>query len=216
MNALAPSLDAEKPHRPFPIICAMLACGLLHLTACNQSQNDPGVKFDPCQSIREADPHCGWNAHWEDSGISVNKIDGSKTEFLETESLDADGMDYGDLHYATLTLCFENGKLCHGQSIGVAVKVHGMVSPSDDESEYSTSVRLRFDDGAPTRQTWGISDDHDALFPRGHEKQFATQLKQHKKLILEFSYYEKAPRTVSFDLTGLDGAMQLKGLQLGS
>jgi hypothetical protein len=26
---------------------------------------------------------------------------------------------------------------------------------------------------------------------------------QHKKLVVEFSYYEQAPRTVTFDLSGL-------------
>jgi hypothetical protein len=50
------------------------------------------------------------------------------------------------------------------------------------ESEYSTPVRLKFDDDRPLRQTWGISDSHDTLFPFGREKQFLTQLMQHNKL----------------------------------
>lgn len=166
------------------------------------------ANFDPCESLREQDPHCGWKAHWEDSAVSVNAIDGTKTEFLTMESLDPDGTDDGDLHYATLKLCFDNGKLCGGKSIGVGVRVHGML----DDSDYNTAVRYKFDDGSPVRQAWGVSDDHEMLFPFGREKQFAAELGQHRKLILEFSYFEKAPRTVNFDLTGLDAAMKSKGL----
>jgi hypothetical protein len=47
--------------------------------------------FDPCESVRQLDPHCGWNPHWDDSGVSTNAIDGTKNEFLSLESTDADG-----------------------------------------------------------------------------------------------------------------------------
>jgi hypothetical protein len=168
--------------------------------------------FDPCEGLREKDPHCGWKAHWDDSGVSVNPMDGTKSEFLAMESLDATDAQYGSLRYAELRLCFENGKLCGGKDVGVAIEVHGMLQSVDYDSEYSTLVRVRFGEGNPVRQTWGISDDHEALFPHGHEKQFASQLLQHNKLYIEFSYFEKAPRTISFDLAGLDDSMKSKGL----
>lgn len=170
------------------------------------------AKFDPCESLRETDPHCGWKSHWENSGVSTNAIDGTKTEFLSMESSDADGVDFGKLHYAELRICFENGKLCGGQHVGVGVTVHGMVAPLNFESEYSTQVRLKFDDDKPLRQTWGISDSHDTLFPHGRERQFLTQLTQHNKLVLEFSYYEKAARTVTFDISGLASKMKSETL----
>lgn len=170
------------------------------------------ISFDPCEGLREKDPHCGWKAHWDDSGTSVNQMDGTKGEFLTMESLDATDEEYGHLRYAELRLCFENGRLCGGKHVGVAVEVHGMLQSVNYDSEYSTAVRVRFDDGSPVRQTWGISDDHDALFPYGREKLFASQLPQHKKLYVEFSYFEKAPRTISFDLTGLDNLMKSKEL----
>jgi hypothetical protein len=44
------------------------------------------AEFDPCEGLRETDPHCGWKPHWDDSGVSVNLIDGAKTEFLSLES----------------------------------------------------------------------------------------------------------------------------------
>ena len=168
--------------------------------------------FDPCQRLREINPHCGWTPHWEDSGISTNAIDGTKTEHLSIESTDADGMDFGHLHYAEIRICFENGKLCGGKHIGVAVSVHGMVEPLGYEQEYSTPVRLKFDNERAERQTWGIADSHDALFPHGREKQFLAQLVQHNKLVLEFSYYEKAARTVTFEISGLTDKMKAVNL----
>jgi len=174
----------------------------------------PDSNFDPCESLRESNPHCGWKPHWDSSGISTNAIDGTKTEFLALESTDADGMDLGKLHYAEMRICFENGQLCGGTHVGVAVNVHGMIESLGYETgqQYSTPIRLKFDDEKPLRQTWGIADSHDALFPHGHEKQFLTQLTQHKKLVLEFSYYEKAPRTVTFEISGLAEKMKSENL----
>jgi hypothetical protein len=161
------------------------------------------ANFDPCESLRATDPHCGWKSHWESSGVSTNAIDGTKTEFLSLESSDADGIDFGKLHYAELRICFENGKLCEGQHVGVGITVHGTLASEGYETEYSTPVRLKLDAERPLSQTWGISDSHETLFPYGHEKQFLDQLMKHNKLVLEFSYYEKSARTVTFDLSGL-------------
>jgi hypothetical protein len=196
----------------------LVAIASATLCGCNKFSGsgvnkESNTGFDPCSTLREIDPHCGWKPHWEDSGPSVNQIDGAKTEFVEMDSSDPDGEDSGDLHYAALRLCFNNGKLCHGDTIGIGVNVHGMVDPVYD-SEYSTQVRYRFDGQSPLRATWGISDNHETLFPSGHEKTFASELLKHKELVLEFSYYEKAPRTITFDLSGLDGALKVKGLSL--
>jgi hypothetical protein len=88
-----------------------------------------------------------------------------------------------------------------------------MVSPLSYDSHSSTPVRLKFDDERPVRQAWGIADNRETLFPHGSEKQFLSQLIGHKKLILEFSYYEKAPRTITFELSGLADQMKSAGLQ---
>lgn len=172
------------------------------------------ASFDPCESLRDTDPHCGWKPHWDDSGVSTNAIDGTKTEFLSLESSDADGMDFGKLHYAELRICFENGKLCGGKHVGVGITVHGMLASEGYESEYSTPVRLKLDQENPLSQTWGISDSHDTLFPYGREKQFLNQIMQHSKLVLEFSYYEKSARTVTFDLSGLADKMKAENLTI--
>ena len=165
---------------------------------------------------RAQDPHCcGWKARWEDTGVSTNAIDGTVTRFLSSESVDPDGADSGSMHYAELRICFRNGRLCSGRAVGVAVDVHGMVEPAgyEPDEDSRTPVRVRFDEEKPVRQKWGITEDHDALYPSGHEEQFLGQLTQHHKLLLEFSYYEKAPRTVTFDLTGLSEKMMMDGLK---
>ena len=190
---------------------------LLTLAGCNGSGAGSAAKsetkFDPCEGLRELNPHCGWTPHWYDTGVSTNAIDGTKTEHLMLESIDPDGMDYGRLHYAELKICFKNGKLCGGDIVGVGVTVHGMVSPLSYDSHHRTPVRLKFDDERPARETWGISDDKETLFPYGHEKQFLSELITHRKLILEFSYYEKAPTTITFELSGLGAQMKTAGLQ---
>jgi hypothetical protein len=178
-----------------------------------ETKADVPARVDPCEAFRETDPHCGWKPHWEDSGVSVSPMDGKKSEFLFLDSTDPDGTDYGRLHYAELKLCFEDGRLCGGQHVKVGVKVHGMVDPVSTDSEYSTAVRVKFDDEKPLRQTWGISDGRDMLFPNGHEKEFVAELKRHGKLILEFNYYEKAPRTVTFELSGLTDKMTASNLE---
>ena len=87
-----------------------------------------------------------------------------------------------------------------------------MIASEGYESEYSTPVRLKLDEEGPLRQTWGISDSHDTLFPYGREKQFLNQIMQHNKLVLEFSYYEKSAQTVTFDLSGLTDKMKTENL----
>jgi len=199
-----------QPHKSESILLFFL---VLMLLGCNGEAGNSAKSFDPCDAVRDIDPHCGWKPHWYSTAASKNAIDGTENQFLSLDSTDADGSDYGRLHYAELRLCFENRKLCGHRSVGVGVKVHGMVSPLSYDSTYSTPVRLKFDDEKPIRETWGISDSHDMLFPSGHEKPFLSQLIAHKKLVLEFSYYEKAPRTITFELSGLKKEIQADGLQ---
>lgn len=168
--------------------------------------------FDPCESLRQLDPHCGWTPHWDHLSGRVNAIDGTRTEFLSLDSTDPDGTSAGRLSYADLEICLENRKLCGKHSVSVGVTVHGMVGPVSYKSQYSTPVRIKFDDDKPFREAWGIADSHETLFPDGREQQFLLQLIRHKKLILEFSYYEKAARTLTFDLSGLDDNLKSLGI----
>ena len=166
-----------------------------------QKASDVGTTADPCKGMRELNPHCGWNPHWINSGHSINAIDGTKTDFLSLDSSSPDGLSSGRLSYAVLELCFEKGKLCGHKAVGAGVDVNGTVQPLSYESEYSTSVRIKFDDERLDRETWGIAANRKTLFPRGREEQFLSQLLQHEQLVLEFSYYEES--STYFDISDI-------------
>lgn len=107
---------------------------------------------------------------------------------------------------AKIVLCFQNGKMCGGSSIGARVDIDGFV-PTD-----GSPVRLKYDDEPAVRQQWAGSDSHDSLFPYGRGKPFLNSLLKHKKLYFEFSKYEEAPQVVTFDVAGLADAMRQAGL----
>ena len=151
--------------------------------------------------------------NWVDLGIRTNAIDGTKREHLFLESTDTVLTSVGELSHAEINLCFEDGRLCR-KVVAVGVNVHGMIAPLSYESHNDTPIRIRFDDEKPSRQTWSIADSHDALFPYGREEQFLLQLIRHKKLILEFSYYEKVPQTLTFEIYGLDDKLKSIGIDV--
>jgi len=196
----------------FRYLTTILSILVLATFGC-QTERTATTRFDPCDSLRQLDPHCGWKPHWNDSGISVNAIDGTKTQFLSLESSSADNVFAGHLQYAELRLCFENGKICGNRTIGVGVDVNGSLESVSYDQDHSTAVRVRFDQEKPTREIWGISDSGDVLFPSGRQQQFISKLLAHKKMILEFSYFQRAPRAITFELSGLKEAIQSAGLQ---
>lgn len=195
-------------HRFSALILAVVMGG------CGKHEAGPAVAIDPCENLRQLDPHCGWTSHWDHMQGRTNAIDGTKTEFLSLDSTDPDGTSGGRLSYADLRICLENGKLCGDKSVGVYVNVHGMVAPVSYETQHSTPVRIKFDDDKPARETWGIVDSNDALFPHGSQNQFLSQLIRHKKLILEFSYYQQVPRTLTFEISDLDDSLKSLGVDI--
>lgn len=152
---------------------------------------------------------------WHIQDPEINPIDNSKIQFLSVGSLEGES----ESHYvsglgsvpvfkstAKIVLCFQNGKLCGGSSIGARVDIDGFV-PTD-----GSPVRLKYDDDPPMRQQWAGSDSHNSLFPYGREKQFLSTLLKHKRLYFEFRKYEEAPKVVTFDVAGLADAMHQAGL----
>jgi hypothetical protein len=125
----------------------ILAVGLL--SGCDKSNSGvrqkAETKIDPCETLRQLDPHCDWSPHWEHSGPSTNAIDGTKTEFLSLDSSEPDGS-------TELRICFENGQLCRHGKVGVGVMGNDMIAPINYENEHSTSVRTKFDDEKPARK----------------------------------------------------------------
>jgi hypothetical protein len=153
---------------------------------------------------------------WHIQAPETNPIDGTKTQFLSVGSIEGkseshyiSGLGSMPIYKSTakIVLCFHNGKLCGGSSIGARVDIDGFV-PTD-----GSPVRLRYDDGQPLRQQWAGADSHNALFPYSRDKQFLTSLLNHKKLYFEFSKYEEAPQVVTFDIAGLADAMKHASLK---
>jgi len=68
-------------------------------------------------------------------------------------------------------------------------------------------VRIRFDDSSPERQFWSESTDHRAIFAPDAVT-FARALTKARKLLFEFTPFEERARTVSFEVSGLDGKLQ--------
>jgi hypothetical protein len=166
-------------------------------------------------------------AGWQSLGSSINPIDGVKTQQLfHTQE---DGIPGKEL---SLVLSFDNGRLS-SKNVGIYLEAGGMVAPASLDDEYHTPVRMRFDDGKPISQKWTITDDHKALTPctdwwsindyavspatpptpYSNGVRFLGQLLHHKKLIVEFSLYEEAPRTVTFNIDGLADEMKKAGLR---
>lgn len=138
----------------------------------------------------------------------TNPIDGVKTQNV---ILSANENSKDSRQAITLTVSFDNGRLAT-KHVGIFVNAGGMVEPLSYEYQHSTSVRLKFDDEKPVRQTWTITDSDDALAPRD-EKGFLTQLLNHQKLALEFSYYHEVPDAFTFDISGLSDVLEKAGLQ---
>jgi len=68
-------------------------------------------------------------------------------------------------------------------------------------------VRIRFDDFSPVRQSWSKSTDHKALFAPDAVT-FARDLTKARKFLFEFTPFEERERTITFEVSGLDGKLQ--------
>ena len=191
---------------------------ILSMLACVSQQQAPrpasdGHSSTTVTSTSTPTPQSSW--HIQDP--ETNPIDGTKTQFLSVGSIEGQseshyvsGLGSIPIHKSTATvvLCFRNGKLCGGSSIGARVDIDGFVTTD------GSPVRLKFDDGQAIRQQWAGSDGHNALFPYGRERQFLISLLNHKKLYFEFNKYEEAPQVVTFDIAGLSDAMKQAGLKI--
>ena len=179
---------------------------LLMLLDCNTAQQVgyPAQQSNPTIAVQPETPTVTTpKSNWRVQDSEINPIDGARDQILVLEANESSRYSRNRID---LVLCFHNGKLYTGQHVGARLDVDGFVT-SD-----SGAVRLKFDDEKPIRENWSASDSHEALFPYGRESHFLVQLLHHKRLAMEFSYYEKASQTVTFDLTGLADDMKAAGL----
>jgi hypothetical protein len=94
-----------------------------------------------------------------------------------------------------------------GKKLDVYVNTPEIV---DDES---ASVRIKFDDGAPTRQTWSRSSDYHAVFspdPLG----LLTRLQGATRFYIEYKPYQRVPETIIFNVAGLSSVLPQEEMAL--
>jgi invasion protein IalB len=70
------------------------------------------------------------------------------------------------------------------------------------------SVTMRLDSNTAVTTRWSVSADKEALFYIGDEQDFLRELMSAKTLVLRSEKYNGSYRTISFDLTGLENAIE--------
>jgi hypothetical protein len=140
---------------------------------------------------------------WEIQAPEINPIDGTKTQFLSTGGI-------GD----SLTLCFQNGKLCSGRYVGVFVASPCIVEGNEDNDSttYERLIRLRFDAEQPRKEMWGIPRDRKGIFPHS-QAAFVAELYKHKQLIVEFGCDIGDSSAITYDIHNLQAAIEVAGLK---
>jgi|GEM_PF-470624 hypothetical protein len=88
---------------------------------------------------------------------------------------------------------------CAGRETDAFVNTHVIVD--------NGSVRVRFDDSPPARQSWSESKDNEALFSPDAVT-FSRNLAKAHNFLFEFNPYRKTAKTITFDVTGLDSKLQ--------
>ncbi|SNS33848.1 zinc-ribbon domain-containing protein [Granulicella rosea] len=159
------------------IFAVLLFVAMILLTAKKSGQSTAATtpaSVPISAPVSSADANPTW-----DKNESVNSIDGVKT----TVYRDSNGR-------STIIVRLK------GKALEAYVITPEMVGYDD------TSVRIRFDDERPVRQSWSRSSDYHALFA-SNPRQFVAKLQASKKLYLEYHPYQKVAETISFDVSGL-------------
>jgi type VI secretion system protein VasI len=71
-----------------------------------------------------------------------------------------------------------------------------------------TDVLNRLDDSPARTLEWSISTDYKATFYPGNDIAFARELQKHERLLLRVTPYGEKPVTATFDLAGLENAIE--------
>lgn len=188
-EAFSPATPAANPNsgtaQKLIIAAAGIVCifGFVALVS-SSSSNVPNqtsastVGVSTTANRSSAPPDADTSSRWY-TNESVNSIDGVKTTVLRNESGEG-----------TIIIRFK------GNALDAYVITPQMVGYED------STVRIRFDDGQATRQSWSRSSDYHAIFasdPRG----LIAKLQTSKKFYLEYHPYQKVAETITFDVSGL-------------
>lgn len=71
-----------------------------------------------------------------------------------------------------------------------------------------TDILHRLDDRPARTLEWSISTDYKAAFYPGNDISFARELQKHDKLLLRVTPYGESPVTATFELAGLENAIE--------
>lgn len=167
--------------------------GLVFLVGCSPKQiSDRSAKgttpTSPCEISNPGNADVDWQFSEE-----VNSIDGKETSIAALNWVDGTGV---------LLRCggadLTRDLLCRSGKLEAYVVTDEMVG--------APTVRVRFDDHQPVRQSWSRSEDYKAVFAPD-ARQFVRDLMKSKELFIEYSPYEKIPKTLHFPTAGLAEAV---------
>jgi hypothetical protein len=170
------------------------------LTGCDSARprSSPEATASPSPTAAPID-----TGNWVIGDIEVNQMDGTKRQTIST----------GDVG-TRIVICFKNGKLCGGNSFGVFITSPcWVVGGYEPYTNFERVIRIKFDNGKPLNDTWGISDDHSAIGPHA-PKQFIEQLKKHQSLAVEFGCDRGDDTVVRYKIQKLQVALDSAGLKL--
>jgi hypothetical protein len=175
--------------------------GVVLLSGCSSPQPPPPAV--QVESPKPAPPEQKSDiGAWYIQDPEISPIDGVRTQLLSTGPIGT-----------RLAVCFEDGKLCGGKHIGVFVTSPCWVDGGEEEgSFYRRQIRLRFDTDKFLVETWGISDDHHGVFPLS-PRTFIASVKQHKSLAVEFGCDRSDSSVVTFEIQGLQAAIEAAGIK---
>jgi hypothetical protein len=198
-NAGIPSLLSQT-FRGVPVPFTALAVELFLGLSLLGGRNSPKPlipQTEGTEIVAQQDPK-PVTGPWYIQKPTVNPIDGVKTQIIRTNEIGSN-----------VVLCFRNGRLC---GVGVYISSPCWVDGGEEEGTlYKRRVRLRFDADQFLVETWNITDDHRAVFPRSPPT-FIANLEKHKSLAFEFGCDRSDSYAETFDIHGLREAIESAGL----
>lgn len=125
----------------------------------------------------------------------VSPIDDSKSYFLILESEDEVPGMFGTSYKPSLYIRFKEGDLESYISYNIYI------------GSSEVDVTTRFDKNEAETESWGLSTDGKAVFAIDSES-FIQSIVEAKTLVVRLTPYGESPKTVSFDLRGIDKAIK--------
>lgn len=170
------------------------------VSSCSQAPPIPAAATPPSfATYSELNPKTDWKV----SAPDLNPMDNVSTQFVSTG------------YIVKLVLCFRNGRPCRDGSAPVFVTSPCWID-GDEPGSYHRKVRVKFDDEEPIAEHWGITDDHKGLTPP-HTEVFVSELKKHKRLMVEFGCARSdVGEVTTLPIQGLQEALNSANLNVTS